>query len=318
MSDRRGKAGAVPTAMRRTIAQAIRCEGIGLHTGKPVSMTLVPAAPGTGIVFRRTDVPGDTGVLPARWDRVTQTMHATLLSNPEGVTLSTVEHVMAALAGLGIDDILIAVDGPELPIMDGSSEPFVFLLESAGLRECEQPRRYLRLRRTVSITEGSKTASLSPADHFSVSVEIDFGATAVARQSGAVVVDPTSFKTEISRARTFGFLEEVNYLRANGLALGGSLDNAVVVSGQSVMNPEGLRFADEFVRHKILDCIGDLYLAGGPILGAFHGVRSGHALNNKLLRAVFADAANYEWVDATPVTAGVGVPMDLPAVAARA
>lgn len=317
MSDRRGKAAGVPSATRRTIGQAIRCEGIGLHTGQPVAMTLLPAAPGTGIVFRRTDIEGDAGILPARWDRVTQTMHATLLSNPAGTTLSTVEHVMAALAGLGIDDILIAVDGPELPIMDGSSEPFVFLLESAGLHDSELPRRYLRVRRTVSITEGSKSASLSPADHFSVSVEIDFGNNAVARQSGAVVVDETSFKGQISRARTFGFLEEVNYLRANGLALGGSLDNAVVVSGQSVMNPEGLRFDDEFVRHKILDCIGDLYLAGGPILGAFHGVKSGHALNNKLLRAVFADPANYEWVEAS-ASVSTGAPMDLPAVAARA
>ncbi len=284
-------------ARQRTLNTAVQCRGVGLHSGVPVTMTLRPAAADTGIVFRRIDLPEDQDRdIPARWDNVANTQHCTLIRNAAGATVSTVEHVMAALAGMGVDNALIELDAGEPPIMDGSAAPFVFLVECAGVVEQDAPRRVLKIKKAVTVGDARKSATLVPGDGFAVSCEIEFDNDVVARQKGFFRIDGASFKSDIARARTFGFLHEVDYLRQVGLAQGGSLDNAVVVSADGVMNPDGLRYGDEFVRHKVLDCVGDLYLAGALVQGHFHGFRSGHAMNNQLLRAVFADPANYEWV----------------------
>ena len=252
-------------------------------------MTLKPGKPDSGIVFKRIDIAGGGAVIAATWDNVVETTLCTTLGNEDGVTISTVEHLMAALAGSGIDNAEIDVNGPEVPVMDGSAAPFVFLVECAGTVEQDKPRRYIRVLKAVSVEDGEKSASIVPADGFTVDFDIDFDSAAVSRQSISVAMSGETFKNEVSRARTFGFLHEVEALRAAGLAKGGSLENAVVVSGDKVINEDGLRFDDEFVRHKALDAVGDLYLAGGGLLGHFHGVCSGHAANNMLLRALFAD-----------------------------
>ncbi len=274
---------------QRTLKNAMSCTGVGLHGGQPVTMNLKPADANTGIVFRRTDVSGEDAIVPARWDHVVDTRLCTVLGNKSGVTIGTVEHLMAALAGCGIDNAEIEVDGPEVPIMDGSSEPFVFLIECAGVVEMAAPRRVIRIHKDVQITVGDSEASLKPGECLDLSVEIDFDSKAVARQELSVGLMNGSFRKELASARTFGFLHEVEQLRAAGLAKGGSLENAIVVSGDEILNEDGLRFDDEFVRHKMLDAVGDLYLAGAPIIGCFTGARSGHAANNALLRALFAD-----------------------------
>jgi len=274
---------------QRTLKTSIDCTGVALHSGNTVTMTLRPADADTGIVFRRTDVAGKGAEIPALWDKVVDTRLCSVLGNEDGVTVSTVEHVMAALAGCGIDNALIELNGPEVPIMDGSSEPFVFLIECAGVREQDVPCRFIRVLKPVMVRDGDASAALVPADHFAVDMEIDFDSAAVKRQNLSLGVVNGVFSKELARARTFGFLHEVEAMRAVGLAKGGSLENAIVISGDEIMNGDGLRFDDEFVRHKALDAVGDMYLAGGQLLGAFTGVRSGHALNNKLLRALFAD-----------------------------
>ena len=240
-------------------------------------------------MFRRTDISGGGAEIPARWDHVVDTTMCTVLGNEDGVTISTVEHLLAALSGCGIDNAVIEINGPEVPVMDGSAEPFVFLIECAGTLKQDAPRRAIRVLKTVSVTEGSSTATLTPGKGFSIDFQIDFDSRAISQQALSVGLGDGSFKKEICRARTFGFLDEVEQLRAAGLARGGSLDNAVVVSGDEILNEEGLRYDDEFVRHKILDAVGDLYLAGGFIQGAFTGDCSGHAINNRLLHALFAD-----------------------------
>ena len=252
-------------------------------------MTLMPGEPDSGIVFKRTDISGGGAVIPATWDNVVDTTMCTTLGNEDGVTISTVEHLMAALAGSNIDNAMIEINGPEVPVMDGSAAPFVFLVECAGTVEQDRPRRYIRVLKAITIEDGNKLASIVPADGFTVDFDIDFDSAAISRQSISVGMAGETFKNEVSRARTFGFLHEVEALRAAGLAKGGSLDNAVVVSGDKVINENGLRYDDEFVRHKVLDAVGDLYLAGGCLLGHFQGVCSGHAANNSLLRALFAD-----------------------------
>lgn len=282
--------------MQKTLKGAINCTGVALHSGNKVSMMLKPADPDTGIIFRRTDVQGQGAEIPARWDHVVDTRLCTVLGNDKGVTVSTVEHLMAALAGAGIDNAVIDINGPEVPIMDGSSQPFVFLIDCAGVATQDQPRKALRIKKSVCVDMDGPMASLDAADGFAISFEIEFESRAIARQTLGLGLKDGAFKAELARARTFGFLDQVEQLRAAGLARGGSLDNAVVVSGDKIMNEDGLRFDDEFVRHKILDAVGDLYLAGGPILGHFHGSCSGHMVNNKLLRAVFADDSAYEWV----------------------
>ncbi len=294
------------TAIRqRTLKTAISCTGIGLHSGAKVTMTLMPAEADTGIRFRRTDVKGQGAIVPALWSHVGDTRMNSCLVNEDGVQIGTVEHLMSALAGSGIDNCLIEINGAEVPVMDGSAAPFLFLIECAGTVELSAPRRAIRILKRVSVTDGDKTATFTPAAGFKVRFDIDFASQAIAQQSLSLSITKGSFKSEISRARTFGFEQEVAYLRANGLARGGSLDNAVVIdsTGTKVLNDDGLRYGDEFVRHKILDAVGDLYLAGAPIIGAFHGIRSGHALNNRLLKALFADQTAWTWTTVAPGSA---------------
>lgn len=288
---------------QRTLKTSIGCTGIGLHSGAKVTMVLHPAEADSGIRFRRTDIAGKGAIIPALWANVGDTRMNTCLVNDDGVLVGTVEHLMSALAGSGIDNCLIDISGPEVPVMDGSAAPFLFLVECAGTVEQESARRAIRVLKPVTVADGDKRASLAPAAGFSLHFEIDFKSQAIARQEFSVALTRGAFKSEIARARTFGFEQEVAMLRAAGLARGGSLDNAVVIdsTGSKVLNDDGLRYGDEFVRHKILDAVGDLFLAGAPIQGAFHGVRSGHALNNQLLRALFADPAAWTY---TTITAG--------------
>jgi UDP-3-O-[3-hydroxymyristoyl] N-acetylglucosamine deacetylase len=280
---------------QRTLKNAIPCRGVALHSGVDCNMTIRPADPDHGIVFVRTDVTDRDNLVPARWDRVSSTTLCTTLSNEDGVSIATVEHLMAALAGCGIDNALIEIDGPEVPIMDGSSAPFVMLFECAGSIEQEASRRLLRVLKPVTVKDGDCGVTVLPASDFSVEFEIDFESEAISERSLDIRLVNGTFNETISRARTFGFLEDIDRLRAAGLALGGSLDNAVVVDGDQVLNEGGLRFEDEFVRHKILDCVGDFYLAGGPMLARVVAHKSGHGFNNKLLRALFADESAWEW-----------------------
>ncbi|MBT3238675.1 MAG: UDP-3-O-acyl-N-acetylglucosamine deacetylase [Rhodospirillaceae bacterium] len=291
---------------QRTLKTSINCSGVALHSGDKVTMTLLPADAGSGITFKRTDIAGGGAEIKATWDNVVETTMCTTLGNDDGVTIATVEHLMAALAGSGVDNVIVEVNGPEVPVMDGSAAPFVFLVECAGIVEQDAPRRYIRVLKAVSVDDGDKTATLLPneaGNGLSMDFEINFDNAAVAQQSISVGAADTTFKKELSRARTFGFLHEVEALRAAGLAKGGSLDNAVVVSGDKILNEDGLRYDDEFVRHKVLDAVGDLYLAGGGLLGHFTGVCTGHAANNTLLRTLFADdsAWCYEELSAADV-----------------
>jgi UDP-3-O-[3-hydroxymyristoyl] N-acetylglucosamine deacetylase len=255
-------------------------------------MRLLPAAPDTGIVFRRTDAGAE---ILASWVNTIESPRCTMLSNGEGITVGTVEHLMAAFAGAEIDNAIVELDGPEVPIMDGSSAPFLFLVECAGLVEQDAARRAIKVLKPVSVIEDGATAALLPDHGFSMSFEISFPNPLIRRQDISVVFDAATFKAELSRARTFGLLDELDRLRAAGFGRGGSLDNVIVVSGDHILNSGGLRYADEFVRHKLLDAFGDLYLAGGPIIGRFCGVRSGHAHTRHLLAALFADAEAWRY-----------------------
>lgn len=289
---------------QRTLKTAIGCSGIGLHSGAKVTMVLQPAPANSGISFRRTDIAGRGAIVPALWSNVGDTRMNTCLVNESGVQVGTVEHLLSALAGMGIDNCVIEINGPEVPVMDGSAAPFLFLIECAGTVEQDAPRQAIRVLKRVTVTDGDKSATLSPsAGGFRLNFHIDFASAAIGRQDFSVALTKGAFKAEISRARTFGFEHEVAYLRANGLARGGSLDNAVVIdsTGSRVLNDDGLRYGDEFVRHKILDAVGDLSLAGAPILGIYDGVRSGHALNNVLLRSLFADQTAWAY---TTIAAG--------------
>ncbi len=274
------------TTLQQTLKTAIGCRGVGLHSGRRVAMKLVPAPPETGIVFRRTDTGAE---IRAVWENAVESARCTLLSNGEGTTVGTVEHLMAALAGAAVDNAIVELDGSEVPIMDGSAAPFVFLIECAGVVEQDAPRHAIKVLKPVSVVEDGVMAALYPDHGFSMSFEIDFDNPLIRRQDMSMTVTAGSFKSELSGARTFGLLEDVDRLRAAGLARGGSLDNVIVVSGDQVLNSGGLRYEDEFVRHKLLDAVGDLYLAGGPIIGRFRGVRSGHAHTRRLLAALFAD-----------------------------
>ncbi|MBN35078.1 MAG: UDP-3-O-[3-hydroxymyristoyl] N-acetylglucosamine deacetylase [Rhodospirillaceae bacterium] len=287
--------GPITAVYQTTLKTPISCTGIGLHSGEKAVMIMHPAEAGTGIVFERTDLSNGARHFPARFDLVADTFLCTTLRNASGATLSTVEHVMAALAGCGVDNVLIEVSGPELPIMDGSSEAFVFLIECAGIEALEAPRRFVRVLREVQVRDGDKTATLSPSANRSFRCEIVYDNEKIARQSAALDLDDDAFKSDVSRARTFGLMEEIDGLRSQGLALGGSLDNAIVVDGDRVLNEGGLRYDNEFARHKVLDAIGDLALAGAPILGSFNGYCSGHGLNNKLLTALFENDDAWCW-----------------------
>jgi len=274
-------------APQRTLRTVTGCRGVGLHCGQSVAMTMRPAPPDTGIVFRRLDAGAD---IRASWKSTIASSLSTVLSNGEGVRVSTIEHLMAALAGSEVDNAIVELDGPEVPIMDGSAAPFLHLIEHAGIVAQDEPRRAIKILKPVMVNDGETAAALLPDHGFSMSFEIDFANPLIRRQDMAVTLDPDTFRTELAPARTFGLLDDLPRLQAAGLGRGGSLDNVVVVSGSRVLNHGGLRYADEFVRHKLLDAVGDLYLAGGPIIGHFRGVRSGHALTRQLLAALFADA----------------------------
>lgn len=282
-------------ALQQSLKSSIGCCGTGLHSGAKVSMNLLPAPANTGIVFRRTDADGNGLEIAAHVDNVVDDRLCTTLGDGNGTNIATVEHLMAALSGCGIDNLYVEVDGGELPIMDGSAAPFVFLIECAGIVTQEAPRRVIEIIKPVRIEDGDRLAEFTPGDCFSVGFEIEFDSGAIGQQDMAVELVNGTFKGELSRARTFGFVEEVDQLRSMGLALGGSLDNAVVVSGDEVLNADGLRYKDEFVRHKILDSVGDLYLAGAPIIGHFNGRRSGHALNHSIVRALLADSSSWRY-----------------------
>jgi UDP-3-O-[3-hydroxymyristoyl] N-acetylglucosamine deacetylase len=281
---------------QRTLKNTIRATGVGLHNGKKVLMTLKPAPPDTGIVFRRTDLPEPVDV-PARADNVGETTLGTTLINGDA-RVATVEHLLSAFAGLGIDNAIVEVNAPEIPIMDGSAGPFVFLLQSAGVEEQRAPKRFIRIRKTVRVEDGDKWAQFDPFDGFKVNFEIEFDHPVFKRHAQRASMDfsSTSFLKEVSRARTFGFMRDIEGLRKRNLALGGNLDNAIVLDDEGVMNSDGLRYEDEFVKHKILDAIGDLYLLGYSLIGEFSGFKSGHGLNNKLLRTLLADRTAWEAV----------------------
>jgi len=282
---------------QRTLKNSIRATGIGLHTGKKILMTLRPAAPDTGIVFRRTDLDEPVDI-QAHAEHVGDTMLGTTLHKGD-TKISTVEHLLSALAGLGIDNALVEVSAAEVPIMDGSAGPFVFLLQSAGIEEQRAPKRFIRILESVSVTDGDKWARFDPYDGFKVNFEIEFNHPTFKMHSQTATMDfsTTSFLREVSRARTFGFMRDLESLRSRNLALGGNMDNAIVLDDTGILNEDGLRYEDEFVKHKILDAIGDLYLLGHSLIGEFSGFKSGHALNNKLLRSLIGTPS--AWAEVT-------------------
>jgi len=267
----------------------IHCAGVGLHSGRRVSLTIAPARTNAGIRFIRTDLAGPRAELPARWDHVVDTRLCTVLGNAEGVTIGTVEHIMAALRGCNVDNATIELDGPEVPILDGSADPFVFLIDAVGTVEQAAPRQAVRVLKPVTVGDSRRGATLRPGQGSRFGFEIEFPSAAIGHSSRALALVNGAFKHELAAARTFCFLKEVEAMRQAGLARGGSLANAVVIDGDRVLNEGGLRFGDEFVRHKLLDSVGDLFLAGAPIIGHYQGFKSGHELNNRLLRALFAD-----------------------------
>lgn len=281
---------------QRTLKNVIRAMGVGLHTGKKVYLTLRPAPIDSGIRFRRIDLDVPVEIL-ARPEKVGDTNLSTTLVE-DGVRISTVEHLLSAIAGLGIDNAYIDLSADEVPIMDGSSGPFVFLIQSAGIVEQNKAKKFIKIKKTVRVEEGDKWVEFQPFDGFKVSFEIDFDHPFFTRQKQTCQINfsTTSFVKEVSRARTFGFQKDIEYLRANNLALGGSQDNAIVLDDYRVLNEDGLRYDNEFVKHKILDSIGDLYLLGHSLIGAFSGYKSGHALNNRLLLALLADTEAWEEV----------------------
>lgn len=281
---------------QRTLRHDIRAMGVGLHTGEKVFLTLKPAAVDTGILFRRVDLDPVVEIL-ARAQNVGDTRMSTSLGTGK-TQISTVEHLLSAMAGLGIDNAIVEVTAPEVPIMDGSASPFVFLLQSAGIKEQDAPKKFIRIKKYVRVEDGDKWAALEPFEGFKVSLELDFQHPVLKNSSQSATLDfsSTSYVKEVSRARTFGFMSDYEWLKANNLALGGSLDNAVVLDEFRVINEDGLRYKDEFVKHKILDAVGDLSLLGRSLIGAFSGFKSGHALNNTLLRALLEDSKAWEEV----------------------
>lgn len=282
---------------QRTLKRIVQATGVGLHTGKKVTLTMRPALANTGVIYRRTDLnpPVD---FPADAKSVRDTMLCTCLVNEDDVRISTVEHLNAALAGLGIDNIVIEVDAPEIPIMDGSAAPFVFLLLDAGIEELRTAKKFIRIKETVRVEDGDKWAEMRPYNGFKLDFTIDFNHPAIDASTQRYKLDfsAESFMSQISRARTFGFMRDIEYLQSKGLCLGGSFDCAIVVDDYRVLNDDGLRFEDEFVRHKMLDAIGDLFMCGYNIIGEFTAFKSGHALNNKLLQAVLAKESAWEFV----------------------
>ena len=294
---------------QRTLKNVIRATGVGLHSGEKVYMTLRPAAPDTGIVFRRTDFPR-TVEIKAQAHLVGDTSLCTALIE-NNVQVKTIEHLLSAMAGLGIDNAYVDLSTAEVPIMDGSAGPFVFLLQSAGIEEQNKAKKFIRIKSTIKVEDGDKWARFEPFDGFKVGFTIDFNHPMFQKSVSSAEIDfsSTSFVKEVSRARTFGFMKDIEYLRERNLVLGGSMDNAIVLDDYRVLNEDGLRYEDEFVKHKILDAIGDLYLLGHSLIGAFYGYKSGHALNNKLLLALLAEQSAWEYVTFDDEEAAASAPI---------
>jgi UDP-3-O-[3-hydroxymyristoyl] N-acetylglucosamine deacetylase len=300
---------------QHTLSETFSVTGVGVHSGAPATLTVHAAPVNNGITFIRTDITDRDNVIAARFDSVTDTRLCTVLANKAGATVSTVEHVLSAFAALGVDNAVVEIDGPEIPIMDGSAAPFVKALDRAGLARQKTPRKVIVIKKTISVQDGDKEVILSPADGQYFGFEIAFDNALIGRQKYLHKMKESSYRAEISSARTFGFLHEVEALRKMGLARGGSLDNAIVVDGDKVLNPDGLRYKNEFVRHKVLDAIGDIYLAGFQIIGHYHGVKAGHAMNNKILHALFADPTAYALVSLNQQEAQTPARASMPAFA---
>lgn len=292
------------TFVQTTLKSAVSFKGVGLHTGASVTVTVRPASAEHGIWFQRTDVSARVGYIPARWDAVVPSRLCTQVSNRHGTAVSTIEHLMAALAGCGIHNAMIEIDGPEVPILDGSAAPFVAAFVRRGFRDLASPVRAFKVLRPVMVTEGEAWARLDPSDMLEIAFEIEFADQAIGRQSKALNMSNGAFVRELCDSRTFCRQQDVEQMRLNGLALGGTMENAVVVDGDRVLSPGGFRHPDEAVRHKMLDALGDLALAGAPILGRYAGHRAGHALTNQLLKALFAAPDAFRLVDVAESTGG--------------
>lgn len=285
---------------QRTLAKSISVTGVGLHSGERVALTLHPAVENSGISFRRTDLSGEQReIIALNPYLINDTRLSSTVVTEHGVRVGTIEHIMSALAAYGVDNVLIELNAPEIPIMDGSSLPFLYLLKDAGIVDQKARKRFMRILKTVEVQDGDKWVRFAPYEGFKAALTIAFDHPVFNRSNPTFEIDFSrqSYIDEIARARTFGFMQEVEMMRAHNLGLGGNLTNAIVIDDTDVLNPDGLRYPDEFVRHKILDAIGDLYICGHPIIGAFEGYKSGHAINNALLRAILADESNYEWVE---------------------
>lgn len=296
--------------LQTTLSRRVSVEGVGLHSGTPARVTLRPAEANSGVVFVRRDILERDNVIQAHVDQVTDTRLGVTIANAAGASVAVVEHLLSALSGLGVDNAIVEISGPETPILDGSSAAWVALIGKAGLKELSPPRRFIEILKPVDVADGQANARLEPAAQFELDVAISFDSAAIGVQRARVAPTPKTFAADVGFARTFGFAHEVDHLRSIGLARGGSLENAIVVDGDAVLNPEGLRAEDEFVRHKILDAVGDLFLAGAPIRGRFIGRRSGHGAHVKLLRAVLADRSAWRWTIASapePALAAAGL-----------
>ena len=287
----------MPYMMQHTLKRTAKLSDIGLHSGKQINMVLRPAKEDTGIVFVRSDLKKGENVIPALWDQVVDTKLCTVIGNNHGATIGTIEHLMSALRGCGVDNVVIEIDGAEVPAVDGSAMPFVNLIESVGKQTQNVPRRIIRVLKDVTVIDGDKSVTLRPDESSTFSGTIEFDHDEIGTQTFSTQLVNGNFKHDIAEARTFGFFHEAEWLRSQGLGLGGSLDNAIILDHDGVMNPNGLRFKNEFIRHKLLDAIGDLYLAGGQILGLYDGTKAGHAINNAILHELFSDNSNWEYVD---------------------
>jgi UDP-3-O-[3-hydroxymyristoyl] N-acetylglucosamine deacetylase len=283
----------IAAQMQTTIERPMSCYGIGVHSGQRTQLTLKPARANTGIVCVRSDISSINNIVEVTYKNVSETTLSTTVQNDAATKISTIEHLMAALWGCGIDNVIIELDGPEVPIMDGSSKPFVFLIECAGTKSLNTPRKTIKILKDIIVSHNGAEIIVTPNDTFAVNVEIEFASKAIGKQTMSLN-DTSFFKDEISSARTFGFIHEVEYLRSKGLAKGASLENAIGIENDTIMNPEGLRFSNEFARHKLLDSVGDFYTAGGILLGSFSCNKSGHNLNNILLRSIFDNPNNYQ------------------------
>lgn len=282
--------------LQRTINKKVSCNGIGLHSGGEVQMTLLPAPENSGIVFKRIDIKDKNNEIKATYSNVSTTNLGTTISNKDGVKVATIEHLMAAIWGCEIDNLIVELNSEEIPIMDGSSAAFIFLIECAGVHGQNSQRKTIEILKKIEIHEGDKSLTIEPAKEFSVDLHIDFNHPQLGKQKFEFHSNHTSFKNDISRARTFAFEKDIETMRAHNLALGGSLQNAVVIGEKGIVNSDGLRFPDEFARHKMLDFIGDIFLSGGYIIGHFRTVKSGHGINNKLLHQLFSDPTSYRYV----------------------